>query len=384
MKTPSFCLRTRLLLTLLFVAATALAACGDNSKLVSDQNNTPSNNKKNNDNNKRDAGNDPDVEESDAISDSDADGLPDAEDEADVALPDPCLETTPEDAAAFADEYAQTLCERVMACGDNPRLALYVTVRDWTSVENCKADVLAGGISAGRARQAAQDGTLTLNSCEVESCLPLLASAQCNGLDRLIDENYVEDFASCYAAWEGEIAEDGPCSVDAQCAGDQICERADATSCTGTCVEAGLSGSGQCGDSVCGFNQYCSGANDICMERPRTGEACDDTKVCRNNATCESGLCVEIESGLGEGESCNFSTKLCSFDLICDGGTCASAGGAGADCTPLGGCQNAFYCGADNQCTELGGPSAPCSEGAQCRSNRCVDGSCTDVESLCL
>lgn len=381
MKTPQYCLRTRLLLTLIFVVATALAACGDNSKLVSDSNNTPSNNK----NNKKDAGGDPDAGNGDTISDSDADGLPDAGDDADVSPPDPCLQTTPDEAAAFAEEYAQTLCERVMACGDNPRLALYVTVRDWTSVENCKADVLGGSISAGQARAGAENGTLTLNSCEVESCLPLLASAQCNGLDRLLDENFVEDFAACYGAWEGEIAKDAPCSIDAQCAGHQICDRDDdPTSCTGICVDAGLAGDGQCGESVCGFNQYCTGDNDICMERPHTGESCDAIKVCRNNATCQAGTCVEIESGLNEGDTCNFSTKLCNFDLICDAGTCASAGGEGADCTPLGGCQNAFYCGADSKCTALGGPDAPCNEGGECRSNRCIDGSCTDVESLCL
>src|SRR5690554_7924660 len=103
-----------------------------------------------------------------------------------------------------------------MACGDNPRLALYVTVRDWTSVENCKADVLSGGISAGQARAAAENGTLTLNSCEVESCLPLLDSAECGGLDRLIVENFVDDFAACYGAWEGSLAKDKTCSVDAQ------------------------------------------------------------------------------------------------------------------------------------------------------------------------
>lgn len=384
----------RLLLSILFVAATALAGCGDNSQLVGNQNNDPSSNNKNNDNgNNGDNGNNDDTP--DAGFDAGDDAGPDADDQLDPPTPDagdpddtseptdPCLETTPAEAAAFADEYAETLCERIFQCDQNPKLALYVTMRDWTDIPYCKADLLAGGISVAQAQAAAENASLTLNSCEAEACLPSLATADCDGLERILEENYVEEISSCYSAWNGALPEAADCTVDAQCAGHQICEReANGDSCTGVCVDAGPVGSGQCGDNICRPDQYCSGDNDICMTRPDAGEACDSTKVCRTNATCQNGTCVAVTSRLQEGEACNLSDKLCDFELICLSGTCTNAAGLDEACNFMG-CQNGLYCSAGSVCKELGGAGASCSQDAECRTNRCVSGSCTDVDSLC-
>lgn len=380
MQTPRYLLQTRLLLSLLFVAASALAACGDNSKLTGSQGNNPPPHQK------PDAGGNDDAKDS-PDPDGHTDPQPDTTDpdpDGDNGDPDdPCLQTTPEDAAVFADEYAETLCERIFQCDQNPALALYITLRDWTDIPNCKADLLAGGISVGQAEAAAQNGTLTLNSCEVETCLPSLSTASCDGLDLILEENFVQEIASCYTAWDGALAEGADCSVDAQCAGHQICDREDTpNSCTGICVDAGLSGSGQCGDKTCRPDQYCSGENDICMTRPDIGESCDAMKVCRANATCQGGTCVEVESRVQSGEACNFSDKLCDFELICLDGTCTDAAGLNEACSFMG-CEGGLYCSADGICLELGGPSASCTDDAECRSGRCVSGSCTDVDSLC-
>ncbi|AWV90438.1 hypothetical protein [Bradymonas sediminis] len=375
MQISRYCLRNRLILSLLFIAAVALAACGDNSQIVGTSNNQPTNNKKD-----TGGGGDKDTGTPDA-------GDPDTTGEEDAGDPDtttdPCLQTTPAEAAAFAENYAQALCERVFECQDNPKLALYVSFLDWTSVDNCKESILAGSISVEQARAAATNGTLRLNSCDAATCLPSIASASCDGLDRIFDENYVDEVATCYSAWSGSLAENASCTMDAQCEGHQICERQDeAATCTGTCVDAGLASAGQCGDKTCRADQYCSGSNDICMSRPDIGEPCDNTKVCRANATCQSGTCAAVTSGLQAGQACNFSDKLCSFDLICLAGTCAEAAGVGESCNFVG-CQSGLYCSAQGECAELGGPGAACTEDGMCRTNRCVNGSCTDVDALC-
>lgn len=379
MRNSSYCLRTRLLLSALFVAATVFSACGgDNSKIVSNQDTGSTNN-----NNPDTGDNDPDTGAPDT-DDTDTDaGVPDTSDP-DTGPDDPCLETTPAEAATFADNYAQTVCERVFECNQNPQLALYVSFRDWTSIENCKADVLAGGISTGQAQAAAENGTLTLNSCDAETCLPSLATASCGGLFRILDENYVDEFAECYSAWTGSVAENASCTVDAQCEGRQVCSRDDApNSCTGVCVDAGLSGSGQCGDNTCRADQYCSGENDICMTRPDTGESCDETTPCRANAICEGGTCAEIDFALTEGEACNVNNNLCDFDLVCRGNVCSEAVGVGETCNSIIDCQGGLYCSEDKECVAFTTAGEACTESAECRSNRCVDGSCTDSESLC-
>jgi hypothetical protein len=367
---------------LIFAGALALSACGDNSQIIASRDSGSEQDDENDEENE-DAGSTPDADEQ-----PDA-GFDDASNP-DTGPTDPCLQTTPAEAAEFATQYAAALCERVFSCEQNPRLAQFVTLGGWTSVEKCTDAVLAGTISAGQAEQAAAEGTLTLDSCAATICLEGVAKLDCTGLHRVFTENYTGQITSCYDAWVGDISRDQACSVDAQCEGDQICFRdPNAPTCQGTCVDAGVSGSGSCGDITCRADQYCTVENNICMTRPAIGDACNESEdaapaeriPCRTNATCEGGICVAIEADLPADSTCDLQKALCSFDLVCLG-TCTAAGAEGDSCN-FAGCEAGLYCSDQGVCEARGAAGASCTSDDQCLSLRCAGGSCTDVNALC-
>lgn len=373
-------LRAPLLIIASFAALLTLSGCGDNSTLNTnrDTGKTP----------KPDAGgggDDRDVGYGDSgLPGDDAGPTPDGQGEEDTSGPtDPCLDGTPEQAGEFAQDFAAALCERIFACTDNPQLATLVTFGGWSSLSDCVQGIASLKISRGQAEQAVRGGTLRLNTCETDACLGSLQNAQCSALHRIFTENRAVGFDACYDAWHGTLGADRPCTVDAQCAGHQVCTRAtDAASCQGKCVDAGAPGEGACGTNVCRGDQYCSAANQICMTRPALGEACTtDEKVCNIDAECINGVCEAIQTNLPAGELCNIQNKLCSFDLICLG-ECATPLPEGAQCQYFG-CEADFFCSDSGECTRRGGAGDTCQSDAQCLSNRCAGGVCTDLNDLC-
>lgn len=371
-------LRAPLLIIASFAALLALGGCGDNSTLVTDRDTGK--------HKKPDAGGGGlDVGYNDTDSPGDDTGVtPDAQGGNDTSGPqDPCLDGTPAQASEFAHDFATALCERIFACTDSPQLATLVTFGGWSSMSDCVQGVASLTLSPGQAQQALQNGTLRLNTCKTNTCLSSLQNAHCGALHQIFSENRAVGFDACYDAWDGTLGADRSCTVDAQCAGHQVCVRAtDAPACEGKCADAGAPGEGACGDNVCRGDQYCSSANQICMTRPALGEACtNDEKVCNVGAECVNGQCVAIQSGLSEGDACDIQNKLCSFDLVCLG-ECATPHPEGAQCQFFG-CEADFYCSEGGECTRRGSEGDTCQSDMQCLSNRCAGGVCTDLNSLC-
>ncbi|MFW6057562.1 MAG: hypothetical protein ACOC9W_01790 [Persicimonas sp.] len=304
--------------------------------------------------------------------------------EPDTGEPDPCLDTTPQEAATFAGDYVTALCDKLMACGENPKVARAVTFGGWSSLEQCKQSVRAGTISAGRAEQAANQGSLTLNSCKSSDCLQSISNLDCMSAHLAIERARLDDISSCYDAWEGTRAADESCTVDAQCEGAQVCSRdQDADSCTGICVDAGQAGSGQCDDAVCDFDQYCQVDNQICVTRKGADESCEEDYQCSLDTRCDDGTCTAISTGLSAGQACNNDDQVCSLDLGCIGEECSAFLTEGQSCQFYG-CEGDMYCHVETtECTKRLGAGEPCAADEQCQSRVCAGDTCTDVDSLC-
>lgn len=298
---------------------------------------------------------------------------------------DPCLDTTPQQASDFADSFTTGLCERLLSCESNPQVAEIVNFAGWSSVQNCVRLLHAGVISPGRAREAAEEGSLTLNSCKASECLQDLPTLSCDGAHRTLTEARYGAVSSCYEAFAGTRPTGSSCSVDGQCEGEAVCSReTNSASCTGTCTDAGQAGSGQCGDIVCAADQYCQTDNNICITRKGPGEPCENEYECAIDAYCDlvGGSCKAISTGLGTGESCNLQTKLCSFDYACIGDTCSEFLGEGESCQFIG-CDGNFFCGASGQCEPRKTAGASCGGDQECASLICAGGTCADAGTLC-
>ena len=173
-----------------------------------------------------------------------------------------------------------------------------------------------------------------------EDCLAAFATASCElGPDVFP--------AACAESFQGTVERDGPCLIDEECIGTDVCEVRDA--CPGTCVAL-----------------------------RSAEEICDDQLPCEGGLSCVEGVCLPPAE---ERERCGGSNAPCALGLYCDGGLNNEPGRcrvvndelvpAGAQCDP----QQGPYCEAGLSCAldrvDLGGPRFACFEtvalGEECR-----------------
>ncbi|MFW5966020.1 MAG: hypothetical protein ACOCV2_00825 [Persicimonas sp.] len=367
MNIDSVVFRTRIRQVVLLLACVGLVACGE-QRIT-----TPGGPDGGDDNNSPDAGS-PDTR---------GDGGSDTDSETDGGDPfdDECLQTDADDARDFVDDYSTSLCERMLECEENSKVAEFVSIGGWDSVETCAHDVQSETLTGEQAAQAVEDDAVRLDSCNAPDCLDGIDDLDCLAVDRLLTEARFAELTSCPDAWYGVRDTGEACSVDAQCAGEAVCERDD-EACLGECAEVDSAGSGQCGDIVCRADQYCSTDNNVCQTRRDPGSSCEADHECVRDARCETNECVEIDTGLGSGTACNLDDRLCSFDLVCRQGECGSMPEDGESC-PEYGCAGDAYCDDGGTCASRKGAGESCSSDAECSSLRCVDDSCADRDALC-
>jgi hypothetical protein len=297
---------------------------------------------------------------------------------------DECIQTTPQQAADFAADYATAVCERAFECANNPEVAVNLAFGGWETVSDCVTMAQAGLTTPGQARQAASENTLALNSCNSQPCLDSIPNLDCLAVHRALSNNPVERPTSeCKNAYAGMLEQGEPCTTAAQCAGSSVCARDDSsTSCTGTCQDAGQA-TAQCGDIVCRYDQYCDTENDICVSKKQNGESCTNNFECQVDARCEQGSCQQATSGLDVGANCNFSTELCRAGIGCLDGTCEELKAPGEEC-PLYGCRGDNTCSTDTEtCVPFKEAGESCSNPQDCKSLNCAGGTCAPYDSLC-
>ncbi len=236
---------------------------------------------------------------------------------------------------------ASAFCEARLRCF--PAEARSLTASRCTDI--FEHAVRAGGFD--QTIEAVEDGKATYDAAEAGRCVDALANRPCEDLD-------AGELPECQATLEGTIARGDDCALDAECAGDSICEFEG--SCPGTCAarlsagEACDGENGRCADGL-----VCSDATDRCAEPAGEGDPCgggvevqcETPLICLGDDAAEDrpGECEEQEAVFtGQlGDDCEFAEgPLCEPDLSCvleqvtAGGmleaACRDPAEAGGDC----------------------------------------------------
>lgn len=363
---------TRLLMIVMLIAAFGLTACGGGSTFPA----------------KRDAGsdsnNDSDVgidSDSDSNTDSDTGNTDGGNNDDDDN--NPCRQTTADDAAKFATDYAAALCTKMLSCGRNSNVTMLALFGGWVDQDSCVEGILAKNMSPDQARAAVDNKTMRLDSCAAVSCLEQIQELDCSDADSPYIENYVQQISSCYDALVGKVATGAPCTINGQCGENEFCQPDDeADLCGGTCADVGLTLSGQCGDIVCRGDQFCTPENNVCVSKYANGKACEFDYECAYDSECVGNICVAITAGLGEGADCDSMNALCRIGLMCLSEKCTVPGALGDACE-FAGCGAGLFCSDSGKCEERGGAGESCSDDSQCQSLHCVKGACTNPDTLC-
>jgi hypothetical protein len=216
-------------------------------------------------------------------------------------------------------------------------------------------------------------------------------------VERLIDTCALHDaFKTNYRcdAFVGQVALDGACELDVECAGEARCERA---GCPGRCV-ALVALEGACRDDVeCAGDSLCRDGK--CIARAGEGGACNDevgyfscaaSLACVQPDEASLGTCRRVDrlGSVGEDGDCDPDQgRFCKPGLSCNltRHVCVPFVAAGAECA-VGfpdSCPQGFHC--DGTCWPLPGPSGrdngqACLNPDDCYSGRCAGDVCAERE----
>ncbi len=369
MKFIHFRYHTRYLMLVMLIVAFGLSACGGGSTFPA----------------KRDVGNDSNNEQdSGVIVDSDTGTTGDSgntDEENDEN--NPCRQTTADDAAKFAKDYAAALCTKMLSCNRNSSVTMLALFGGWVDQDSCVTGILAQHMSADQARAAVDNNTMKLDSCAATSCLAQIGDLDCSDADSPAIENYVQGISSCYDALVGRVKTGKPCTINGQCGDQEFCQPDDKTDvCGGTCGDVGLTLSGQCGDIVCRGDQFCTPENNVCVSKYANGKACEADYECAYDSECADNVCTTITAGLESGAACDSMNALCKIGLMCLSEICTVPGAQGDACQ-YAGCGPGLFCTEAGKCVTRGAAGDSCEDDSQCKSLSCVEGACTNPNALC-
>lgn len=243
-----------------------------------------------------------------------------------------------------------------------------------------------GVISASESFDRDDDG---FNQCGTDQCLDPDSACtfdpdrvDCNDDDAAIHPAANEECDAtdhnCDGAAFPPGEPDASCRAprDELCGGGQICEvdrgcipldcasgRACAACGPRQSCEAGRCVDLDCDPAICeGMNQFCDSSSPACQDRKPNGADCN------RDIECQSGFCAP-------GNMLGLPVTGVCFSACCDDAQCP----AGQYCyDSRTGARSCMIPRPDTGRTSVGtgGPDAPCSSGADCRSGRCVDGRC--------
>ncbi|MFT5431917.1 MAG: hypothetical protein ACI9OJ_002615 [Myxococcota bacterium] len=144
----------------------------------------------------------------------------------------------------------------------------------------------------------------------------------------------------------------------------------------GTCQAAGAVGEA-CEQNRCVPAASC--VDDVCVARPKGGDACNESLSCVVATSCSEGLCTG-RPWVGPGEACGQQAN-CRYKSNCVGGICVESALISESCGGSVGCA-AGFCESET-CAPMLDDGSPCSANAQCFSGNC-GGTCDPIETFCL
>ena len=218
----------------------------------------------------------------------------------------------------------------------------------------------------------AEAGALSLSADGIAACSAHLEQVAC-------EEQIFDLDGGCAGVWEGLVEEGGACAPGI---GSFVCS--EDTTCVlgldfcGTCESyADVGQACEPGEVRCGPDAQC--VENVCVARPKVGQACDDTVRCITGAYCSDGACVGNQI-VTVGQACD-QARRCPYRAECRGGFCVQTALLGEACVDRG-CASGYCDGA--VCQPLRDAFKGCSEHRECVSGRCTSGFCASPVSECL
>ncbi len=288
--------------------------------------------------------------------------------------PEPEPETPPALVASdYCEELAPLFCPFYLRCGR----------MDVVDVDACLAAFSRSceAVFEPRFLPLADAGLVKLSADGLEACAEHLETVAC-------DEQFFELEGPCAGIWEGTVEAGGACGLDTEtfvCAPGTACTL-DLSFC-GTC-EAVLDAGAVCrvGDEgvagACGPGGDC-GDDDVCVVRPRVGEACvAGGTPCALPARCaDDGVCrhpnyVEV------GDACD-SNNRCPYEARCSGGACVASVDEGGACAQSFECGTGLFC-SGGSCARQVAVGGACAADDACGSGSCEGGVCAGFATRCV
>jgi hypothetical protein len=244
-----------------------------------------------------------------------------------------------------------------------------------------KQAMIRGGFCS-RVKTAVDAKTINFDSSKAQACLDHVKAESCT-----MDE--IQQETPCDLALAGQVAHNGACHEDEECAGWGYCERIN-DACPGVCKDPGASQTGgPCANGqICLGDTYCApGGTCEAVVRVNDGQPCDNAGVqCKDGFYCDGTCQARKTTGTCGGEdecvarsTCNIvcsqpkkvgeacSIGECDMGAYCAGGTCAdwpTSGACGAIGGEIVGCLEG-YC-ADINGLGVGTCKPPKADGEDC------------------
>jgi len=227
-------------------------------------------------------------------------------------------------------------------------------------------------------------GAVTYSEGAAAGCIDAIRTTQCDDFALLFVGGFCPAMApfgfpspalcrgACRAAIAGALAGDQACANDFQCASG-FCDIPPST-CGGTCV-TGLVGDPCEWSHGCTSGNYCSGVNRCIAYVTSVGGNCDSVKCNPAMLYCDQTIAPHTCQPLvGAGGTCGgVSGALCTINLYCNAGTCATKAALGDPCA-MKPCGNGLSCDASVSGSCIVTPTAPEPIGGDCHAPRFCDG----------
>lgn len=285
------------------------------------------------------------------------------------ATPDAGASASPVE--VFCNRAMGALAEKQVICQGLPAKASKTLFLRSTNSGLCQN--LAKAAAANRVKH---------DAAKEQGCLSAIPAASCSTVGAGLAA-----IAACAQAVSGQVAANGTCYTDIECAGDARCASSDgADACAKTCKPlAGLGGA--CSSSSdCNAGAKCPDGSCVA---PKTSGACTVDDECADGHPCtgDPGACTALKK---LGDTCTGGAGECQDFTYCTGSPakCTLWPSAGSACSAAGESDDYREClggdCADGTCVERGALGASCTASSECSSGNCRSGSCAANAGSCL
>lgn len=219
----------------------------------------------------------------------------------------------------FNHSYYTQVCEGIIACSDDVRIAESMQYMRITNVQAC-VSMFTERDQPKQWNTALTQKTVRFNPASSEACLSAVSEASCATLSGRLARPAV--IKGCEAVIVGAVENLAKCDSSLEC-------KSNAASCVGTCEEPRPL---LCGEDLCNSSEYCDFENKTCAAPKKLGAACANSTECQNS--CISGTCQLPRPVVKPGGLCGKGTsRICSIGEYCINDQCTPFREEGQSCS---------------------------------------------------